>query len=206
MKNEKIIVFTPSGDTQKVLISELWVNHFEVICCKTEEQCMDEFKQGKASALFAEVDCGHYAAFSLCTQIKKLNPGFLVIFLVSKGDIASTVRAGKMDLHFVYETPLDREQFISIIKVIRGKRGPNNRDLKILLTNSDRKILSYVFAGKTNKQISKLMKKSVRTIEEHRAVIMAKLDVDNPVDLIERAVYLDLLVNEEDYSLDTQKM
>ena len=41
---------------------------------------------------------------------------------------------------------------------------------------------------KSNKEAAHLLNRSTRTIEDHRARIMRKLDVDNIVDLVKRVV------------------
>lgn len=54
---------------------------------------------------------------------------------------------------------------------------------KKLLTKTERKVLQILLQGKSNKEIAKVLGRSVRTIEDHRAHIMQKLDVDNVFDL-----------------------
>jgi PAS domain S-box-containing protein len=57
-----------------------------------------------------------------------------------------------------------------------------------LLTPTEMKILKILLTGKSNKEIAYRLDRSVRTIEDHRANIMRKLDVDNIVDLTRKAL------------------
>lgn len=52
-------------------------------------------------------------------------------------------------------------------------------------------------APSIHKEISEQLGKSIRTIEEHRAHIMKKMDVDNTVDLLNRSLQVGI-VNAED--------
>jgi two-component system response regulator DegU len=56
------------------------------------------------------------------------------------------------------------------------------------LTRREKEILRMVIDGQHNKQISESFGKSVRTIETHRFNIMKKLNVNNAIDMVNKAV------------------
>ncbi|HEX5171159.1 MAG TPA: response regulator transcription factor [Cyclobacteriaceae bacterium] len=56
------------------------------------------------------------------------------------------------------------------------------------LTRKEKEILQMVIDGKQNKQIADALGKSVRTIETHRFNIMKKLNVNNAIDMVNKAV------------------
>jgi DNA-binding NarL/FixJ family response regulator len=56
------------------------------------------------------------------------------------------------------------------------------------LSKREKEILQMVVDGKQNKQIADLLDKSVRTIETHRFNIMKKLEVNNAVDMVNKAM------------------
>lgn len=62
-----------------------------------------------------------------------------------------------------------------------------------LLTDAEIKVLRLIIMGKSNKEIAKLLHRSIRTIENHRAHLMKKLDVDNSVELVKRAITMGLV-------------
>jgi PAS domain S-box-containing protein len=62
-----------------------------------------------------------------------------------------------------------------------------------LLTETEIKVLISIVKGMSNKEIARLFRRSVRTIENHRAHIMKKLNIDSSVELIRRAVALGLV-------------
>ncbi len=55
--------------------------------------------------------------------------------------------------------------------------------LSKVLSKSEKRILEIIMQGKTNKEIAKILKRSVRTVEDHRAHIMQKLGAKNLVEL-----------------------
>jgi PAS domain S-box-containing protein len=57
-----------------------------------------------------------------------------------------------------------------------------------ILTKVEYEILQLIVEGKSNKQIALEMKRSIRTVEEHRANIMKKMKADNVVDLTKKAL------------------
>jgi PAS domain S-box-containing protein len=56
-----------------------------------------------------------------------------------------------------------------------------------VLTPAEKKVLRLVVEGMGNKQVARILKRSVRTIEDHRSRIMQKLGVDNLPDLVRKA-------------------
>jgi len=56
-----------------------------------------------------------------------------------------------------------------------------------ILTNSENKILRLILEGKSSKEIAFQLKRSVRTIEDHRSHIMQKLEVGNIIELTKKA-------------------
>ena len=54
------------------------------------------------------------------------------------------------------------------------------------LTKTEKQVLNFLMKGMSNKKIAFKTKRSVRTIEDHRARIMKKLGADNIVDLTQK--------------------
>ena len=58
-----------------------------------------------------------------------------------------------------------------------------------VLTKIEKHILGLIMQGKCNKEIAKALDRSIRTIEEHRANIMRKLNATNLVELAQKAQF-----------------
>lgn len=61
-----------------------------------------------------------------------------------------------------------------------------------ILTEAELVVLKLVLQGKTNKDIAEELKRSIRTIEDHRSHIMHRMGVNNLVELAKEAVKLGL--------------
>lgn len=61
------------------------------------------------------------------------------------------------------------------------------------LTPREREILKLIADGQTNRQIAELLCLSIKTVESHRANLMAKLDVHDRADLVKYALRAGLI-------------
>ncbi len=66
-------------------------------------------------------------------------------------------------------------------------RSEKNED-QYHLTKREREILRMVINGTPNKEIAESLGKSVRTVETHRFNIMKKMNVNNAIDMVNKAV------------------
>jgi DNA-binding NarL/FixJ family response regulator len=57
-----------------------------------------------------------------------------------------------------------------------------------ILTPAENKVLEQIMQGKSSKEIALQLKRSIRTIEDHRAHIMQKLGAHNLVELTQRMI------------------
>ena len=61
-----------------------------------------------------------------------------------------------------------------------------------VLSPTEKMVLEILLQGKSNKGIAFILKRSIRTIEDHRARIMRKLNVHNLVDLTKKTMFFQL--------------
>lgn len=61
------------------------------------------------------------------------------------------------------------------------------------LTPTEVRVLRLIVSGKSCREIAQFLHRSTRTIENHRAHVMGKLEVDNSVALIKKAIALGLV-------------
>ena len=73
-------------------------------------------------------------------------------------------------------------------RYLHGKAGENPAHPGSPLTNREHEILTLVVQGKSNKEVSKLLDLSVRTVESHRAALMEKLGLHTLPDLVRYAI------------------
>jgi PAS domain S-box-containing protein len=93
----------------------------------------------------------------------------------------------------VYLISFLRETLAQRIKSVLQQATFPDSDASKLLTATEMKVLRLIIKGMSNKEIAKLLHRSIRTIENHRAHIMMKLSVNNPIELVKRAVTIGLV-------------
>lgn len=98
-------------------------------------------------------------------------------------ELAAAVRAAAMGR--TYFSPRFRDAI----------RRENGKPLAVgkILSRREQQILAHVLEGKTSREIGELIGLSSRTVEFHRANLMAKLGSPSPTDLLVRAKKLGLV-------------
>jgi len=116
-----------------------------------------------------------------------------VIIITGHGDVASAREAFKASAVDFLEKPLDNAKLFSAIddafrreSTERSERAEIEEAGRLLaaLTRREEEVMSLVVAGCHNREIAQRLDISVRTVEVHKAHIMAKLGVDNVADLV----------------------
>ena len=98
-------------------------------------------------------------------------------------ELVQAIRTANADLN---------HQFISIKKSEFNQSHTLNES-KSQLTARERQILQLIASGQSSRQISDRLRVSVKTIENHRTSLMAKLNVHSLADLIRTAIKLGLI-------------
>ncbi|KFI22616.1 response regulator transcription factor [Nitrosococcus oceani] len=115
-----------------------------------------------------------------------------VIFITGQADVPTVVRAvkqGAVDFllkPFDFETLLRSiQEAIELDQIKRTERAQRDTIEKRLasLTPRERDVLDKVIEGKLNKVIAAELEVSIRTVEIHRARLMAKMKVRRPTEL-----------------------
>jgi DNA-binding NarL/FixJ family response regulator len=73
------------------------------------------------------------------------------------------------------------------------ERLGNERPLREELTPRQREIVQLIAEGKSTKEIAFLLKVSVKTVEAHRAQLMARLDIHDVAGLVRYAMRVGLV-------------
>jgi DNA-binding NarL/FixJ family response regulator len=146
-------------------------------------------------------------------RIVKGNPDMKVIMLTIHDEpqyVYKSLEAGAKG-YLVKEAPLE-ELMAAIYAVLRGetylssnfppglldsyakmvKRGKKADEFS-QLTRREREILQYIAEGHTSPQIAKMLFISKKTVENHRANIMEKLDIHDTAGLVRYAIKIKLV-------------
>lgn len=147
-------------------------------------------------------------------KIRKMNPGTKVIMLTIHDEesfIYKSLDAGANgymvkdkatdDLLDAIDTVMRGEVYLSpnfspkVLDSYRklSKSGRKSIDDFSRLTNREREILQLIAEGYTSKEIANMLFISVKTVENHRANIMNKLDIHETAGLVRYAIRIGLV-------------
>jgi len=137
-------------------------------------------------------------------EIKMILPEVKVLILSMHRDteyVHSAISAGAQG--YLLKEDADTELFASIEKIRKEGRyispllfGELTDDIfqtqpkgsKETLTTRERDVLKLIAEGSSNKEIASVLFISIRTVENHRANIMRKLDIRNSANLVKYAI------------------
>ena len=135
----------------------------------------------------------------LLQRLRRVSTDVPAIVITGQGDIAAAVQAMKAGASDFLEKPLREEALIAAINgAMRQRRcGSAVADCESVaarlrqLTDREHQVLSGVLDGLQNKMIAYHLGISSRTVEVHRANVMAKMGARNLAELMRMAITTD---------------
>jgi len=133
------------------------------------------------------------SGLELHQQLTELNIDLPVIMISGFGDISTAVKAMKAGALDFLEKPFKNKELLDLIhkavskhKIDRARNNHQNKTLKCInsLTKREKEVMQLVVTGKLNKDIAKQLEISIKTVEVHRANVMAKMGVNSIADLV----------------------
>lgn len=116
-----------------------------------------------------------------------------LIFITGHADVATAVKAMRRGAFDYVEKPVDGGHLIQRVRAaltrcaeirLAGQARLERERRLALLTAQERRIAEWVVEGKSSREVSELAGISVRTVENHRARIMDKLQVGSVVEMV----------------------
>ncbi|MCZ6858764.1 MAG: response regulator [Alphaproteobacteria bacterium] len=116
-----------------------------------------------------------------------------VVIITAYGTVRTTVDALKQGAVDVFEKPLDDQEFLDCIQKCIETDFASWQAQKFMstvrrqvatLTVRERQVFDHIVAGETNKKVGNDLGISPRTVENHRASILAKMDARSVAALV----------------------
>jgi DNA-binding NarL/FixJ family response regulator len=153
-----------------------------------------------------DISMPHLRGLEAIREIKKLVPDTAILMLTMHKEtdyLSEALRAGASG--YLLKQEADPELINAVKTIQSGKTylSPNLSDLvpdllrrrhepggvlKEILTHREREVLKLLADGKTSKEIADLLYISLRTVQNHRANIMRKLNFKRTTDLVKYAL------------------
>lgn len=129
-----------------------------------------------------------------------------IIFITAHATVPMAVKALKLGATDVLTKPVDPntllpavEKALALARELRRKHQAKSEgeNFLLLITRREQEVLSWVIAGKLNKQIAAILGITERTVKAHRASIMEKLGISSVPELVRLADRMGILPAKE---------
>jgi FixJ family two-component response regulator len=152
------------------------------------------------SCLVLDVRLPGQSGLEFQDELQTENIALPIIFITGHGDIRMSVRAMKAGaVEFLTKPFRDQELLDAIHSAISQDRTRRRRNTRLIalrkslasMTPREREVMTFVVAGRRNKEIAAEIVVSEVTVKAHRAQVMRKMGAASLADLIRMAEALD---------------
>lgn len=150
--------------------------------------------------LILDLQLPDISGLELQQQLASNNIDLPVIMISGFGNVSTAVKAMKAGILDFLEKPFKAQDLLDLVrkavskhKVERDKNNNQNLMLEYLnsLTKREKEVMDHVVIGTLNKDIANLLGISVKTVEVHRANVMAKMKATSIADLVRKSLELE---------------
>lgn len=191
-KQHDIFFVDDDAGIRELISEELKSINCKVNCFANGADCLEQLGKQNCDLLITDVKMPGMDGLTLLNNVRRATPWVSVMVITGFGDIPMSVRALKLGAVDFVEKPLDRKAFLHKVKTILKHDDFIDIPTGKVLTKAEKKILKLILEGKGNKEIAYILSRSMRTVERHRSDIMNKFGVDNIVDLVKKAAFINL--------------
>jgi FixJ family two-component response regulator len=148
---------------------------------------LDVYVSAPAHCIVTDVMMGDLDGFAFADRIRALDPSTAIIFMTAWPTTANAVdsvrRYGGLDY---LEKPLDEERLLAAVTEGVGWSRERRRHMSrtAALSPRERQVFELLIQGHSNKVIAGMLGLSPKTVEDHRASVMAKTGVNGLAQLI----------------------
>ncbi|MER2605797.1 MAG: response regulator [Siculibacillus sp.] len=161
--------------------------------CTSAREFLERLDDTRPCCVVLDVRLPGLSGLELQGELLRRGSSVGIIFVSGHGDIPKAVRAVRLGAFDFLEKPFDDQVLLDRIGealeasreaiALRRRRSTLERRLANL-TEREREVLTLVAAGKTSKAIALELDISAKTVENHRANLMAKAGVNSVAQLI----------------------
>ncbi len=169
------------------------LEHIRTECFLNAEECLSKLEKDDCSVIVSDVNLPQMDGIQLAERAGKIRPELPVLLITAYGEIPTAVRGIKAGAKDFIEKPLNEQTFLNAVRqALSSRSNEYDPDYKAL-TKTEKIVLKEIAEGLTNKQIANKLKRSERTIENHRYNIIRKLDCNTAADLVKSAIKMGLV-------------
>ncbi|MFV0624401.1 response regulator transcription factor [Sphingomonas sp. ac-8] len=148
---------------------------------------LDAYAQAPAHCIVTDVMMGDLDGFGFADRVRLIDPGVAIVFMTAWPTTASAVdsvrRHGGLDY---LEKPIDEDRLLAAVaEGIAWSRQQRAIDARTaMLSPRERQVFDLLVQGHSNKAVAAILAVSPKTVEDHRAAIVAKTGTNGLAQLI----------------------
>lgn len=201
MKNQDATIHIVDDDASmlKYLYDLVSSVNYQSSTYQNANDFIDSYVDDGIGCLVLDLRLPGISGLELQQQLASLNIDLPVIMISGYGDVTSAVKAMKAGVLDFIEKPFKGQDFLDLInlavtkhKTDREKNHSQNKTLARIqsLTKREKEVMEYVVKGILNKDIAVKLGISIKTVEVHRANVMAKMEVSSVADLVRASIQI----------------
>jgi len=161
------------------------------------EDFLNEFDSSSPGCVVLDVRMPDINGMELYARLKEIGARIPVIIVTGHADVAMAVRAMKAGAYDFIEKPYNDALMLERIQsAIAYDRDEREHQVKVdniqrcinRLTPREYEVMKFVLQSRQNKEIASELGISIKTVELHRANLMAKMNATSPIELVRLAM------------------
>lgn len=169
----------------------------EVRVAAAPHEFFEAYKPSRAECLILDLNLPEMNGLQLIAELRSQGIHIPVIMLTGYGSVPQAVRAMKLGVVDFLEKPAERDLLLQRVRQALQQSTQTQAQLGelygiqqriALLTPRERELLDMIVSGKSNKQIAAELYISEKTVANHRARLMEKMEALNAADLARMVV------------------
>jgi FixJ family two-component response regulator len=189
----KVFLVDDDVGVQKAISRLLRAAGYEACSYGTAQEFLDDYTATEPGCVILDLNLPEIDGLELQEKLSVGGGNRPVIFVSGAGDVSTSVRAMKAGAIDFLTKPVEQQALIAAIERAReqdsqARRSKEDREAwegrLAKLTPREKEVLSYVVAGRLNKQIAASLGTVEKTIKVHRGRMMAKLGIRSVAELV----------------------
>lgn len=158
---------------------------------------LESYRVDMRGCLVLDVRMPGMSGLELHERLASMRSSLAVVFVTGHGDVPMAVSAVKKGAVDFVEKPFSDKDLLRLVaqalELERREAESRRREADVrlrldTLTHREREVLDLVVAGRLNKQIADALGISPKTVEVHRARVMAKMAAGSVAELVQAVV------------------
>jgi two-component system, LuxR family, response regulator FixJ len=194
---EIVHIIDDDDGVRESLCALLEAKNYAVMSHRSCEEFLTEYSFESSLCVVADLWLPGMSGLDLQKHLQDSAVDLPFVVITGHGDVSSAVRALKAGAVDFIEKPIDGELFVAAVDKSISTRlllyhnlsSVNSAREKVAaLTPRERDVLIHLVEGSPNKIIAYQLNISPRTVENHRARLMVKMNVDSVAELVKLAL------------------